>query len=310
MAFLQVLALAPILLGDRGFAKPVIAGLDPAIPIRDARIVHLSEMAGTSPAMTILPVTIITDPFFYLLAVPAVVALGLSKGGFAGVGQMATPLVALAMPPLEAAAIMLPIMILQDAIAVWVYRKDFNRRILMLIIPGAVVGVGLGWLLAAHISDSAVRVLTGAATIAFVVYNWMGPMRLAQEAGTASAPAGVFWGTVSGFASTVAQAGGPPYQMWVLPQKLPKMTYVGTTAIVFASLNWLKVVPYLALGQFSTKGFGTSLALVPLAIATNMLGFWLVRRISQERFYQVTLVLVFLISLELIREGVLQMAHG
>lgn len=254
--------------------------------------------------------TIITDPLFYVLAVPAVVALGLSKGGFAGVGQMATPLVALAMPPLEAAAIMLPIMILQDAIAVWVYRKDFNRRILMLIIPGAVVGVGLGWLLAAHISDSAVRVLTGAATIAFVVYNWMGPMRLAQEVGPASAPAGVFWGTVSGFASTVAQAGGPPYQMWVLPQKLPKMTYVGTTAIVFASLNWLKVVPYLALGQFSSKGFGTSLALVPLAIATNMLGFWLVRRISQERFYQVTLVLMFLISLELIREGVLQMARG
>jgi uncharacterized membrane protein YfcA len=255
-------------------------------------------------------VTVITDPLFYVLAVPAVVALGLSKGGFAGVGQMAVPLIALAMPPLEAAAIMLPIMILQDIISVSVYRKDFSGRILSVVIPGAVVGVGLGWLLAAHISDAAVRVLTGAATIAFVVYNWIGPMRFAQEAGRASAPAGVFWGTLSGFASCVAQAGGPPYQMWVLPQKLPKMTYVGTTAIMFASLNWLKVVPYLALGQFSTKGFGTSLALVPLAVATNMLGFWLVRRISQELFYKVTFILMFLISLELVRAGALEIWRG
>jgi uncharacterized membrane protein YfcA len=135
-------------------------------------------------------------------------------------------------------------------------------------------------------------------------------MRLAQETGRASAPAGVFWGALAGFASTIAQAGGPPYQVWVLPQQLPKMTYVGTTAIMFATLNWLKVGPYLALGQFSPKGFGTSLVLVPLAILTNMLGFWLVRRISQERFYKVTLWLMFLISLELVREGVMQMWRG
>jgi uncharacterized membrane protein YfcA len=255
-------------------------------------------------------VTVITDPLFYALAIPAVVALGLSKGGFAGVGQMATPLLALSMPPLEAAAILLPIMILQDSIAVFVYRRDFRGRVVALIIPGALLGIALGWLLAAHISDAAVRTLTGAATIVFVLYNWIGPMRLAQEAGPANALAGVFWGAVSGFASTIAQAGGPPYQMWVLPQKLPKMTYVGTTAIVFASLNWLKVVPYLTLGQFSGKGFGTSLVLVPLAIATNMLGFWLVLRISQERFYKVALILMFLISLELVRAGMLEIWRG
>ena len=91
--------------------------------------------------------TIITDPLFYALAIPAVIALGLSKGGFAGVGQMATPMLALVMPPLEAAAIMLPIMIVQDANAVWVYRKDWNGRILAIVIPGAIVGIGVAWLL-------------------------------------------------------------------------------------------------------------------------------------------------------------------
>ena len=254
--------------------------------------------------------TIITDPLFYVLAVPAVVALGLSKGGFAGVGQMATPMLALIMPPLEAAAIMLPIMILQDAIAAWVYRKDWSGRILAIIVPGAIIGVGCGWLLAAHISDAAVRVFTGAATIAFVLYNWIGPARVATDVGTASVPAGVFWGALSGFASTIAQAGGPPYQMYVLPQKLKKMTYVGTTAIVFASLNWLKVIPYFALGQFSTQGLGTSLALLPLAIATNALGFWLVRVTPAEIFFRITYIIMFAISVELVREGAGELLRG
>jgi uncharacterized membrane protein YfcA len=254
--------------------------------------------------------TIITDPLFYLLALPAVVALGLSKGGFAGVGQMATPMLALVMPPLEAAAIMLPIMIVQDATAVWVYRKDWSGRILAIVIPGAIIGVGCGWLLAAHISDAAVRVFTGAATIAFVLYTWIGPTRVAKDVGSASVPAGVFWGAVSGFTSTIAQAGGPPYQMYVLPQKLPKMTFVGTTAIVFATLNWLKVIPYFALGQFSTKGLGTSLALLPLAIATNLLGFWLVRVTPQEIFYKITMLLMFLISIELVRSGMTEILRG
>jgi hypothetical protein len=145
--------------------------------------------------------TIITDPLFYLLAVPAVIALGISKGGFADVGQMATPMLALVMPPLEAAAIMLPIMIVQDAVAVVVYRKDYNARILAVVLPGAVVGVACGWLLAAHISNASVRVFTGAATIAFVLYNWFGPKRIADEVakdvGGASVPLGLFCGMLS-----------------------------------------------------------------------------------------------------------------
>ena len=254
--------------------------------------------------------TVITNPLFYALAVPAVVALGLSKGGFAGVGQMATPMLALVMPPLEAAAIMLPIMIIQDGSAVWVYRKDWNGRILSIVIPGGIAGVAAGGLLAAHISEAAVRVFIGCTTIAFVLYSWIGPQRIARAAHQASVAAGLFWGGLSGFTSTIAQAGGPPYQMYVLSLKLPKMTFVGTSAIFFATMNWLKVVPYFALGQFSTKGLGTSLALLPLAIATNQLGFYLVRRVSQELFYRITLIVMFLISLELVREGLTKILAG
>jgi uncharacterized membrane protein YfcA len=121
--------------------------------------------------------------------------------------------------------------------------------------------------------------------------------------------AGVIWGALSGFTSTICQAGGPPYQMYVLSQKMPKMLFVGTTAMFFASLNAMKVVPYVALGQFSTKGLGTSLVLIPLALVSNQLGFWLVRRVSQDMFYRITLILMLLISIELTRQGVLQLWH-
>jgi uncharacterized membrane protein YfcA len=250
--------------------------------------------------------TLITDPLFYLLAIPCVMALGLSKGGFSGMGQMATPLLALIMPPLEAAAIFLPIMIVQDANALWVYRKEWNGRILAIMLPGAVIGITAAGLLAAYISDAAVRAFIGGLTIAFVFYSWIGPTRVATEVGGGSIPAGVFWGAFSGFTSTICQAGGPPYQMYVFAQHLPKMIYVGTTAIYLASMNAMKVVPYVALGQFSTKGLGTSLVLLPLALAANQLGFWLVRRVSHELFFKITLGVMFLISIELLRSGVLE----
>ena len=153
--------------------------------------------------------TIITDPLFYALAIPAVVALGLSKGGFAGVGQMATPLLALAMPPLEAAAIMLPIMILQDASAVWVYRKDWSGRILAIVIPGGIIGIAVAASLAAHISNAAVRVFVGGITVAFVLYYWAGMLACRASAPRPASSAASFWGALSGFTSTLAQAGAP-----------------------------------------------------------------------------------------------------
>jgi uncharacterized membrane protein YfcA len=264
-----------------------------------------SQMAHEGP-----PVTIITDPLFYALAIPAVIALGLSKGGFAGMGQMGTPLLALVMPPLEAAAIFLPIMIVQDVNALWVYRKEWNGRILAIMLPGAVIGVAIAGFVAAYISDAAVRAFMGFLTIAFVLYAWFGAAKVAQEAKPASVPAGVFWGAFSGFTSTICQAGGPPYQMYVFSQHLPKMIFVGTTAIYVATVNGMKVAPYIALGQFSTKGLGTSLALLPLALAANQLGFWLVRRTPQELFYKVMLVVMFVLAIALLYLGAMDIMRG
>ena len=251
--------------------------------------------------------TIIADPLFYALAIPAVIALGLSKGGFAGMGQMATPLLALIMPPLEAAAIMLPIMIIQDANAVWVYRKDWSGRIVAIFVSGSIVGIGVAWWLASYISDAAVRIFIGVFTIAFVAYSVIGMMRVPREPGRPGVAAGVFWGALSGFTSTICQAGSPPYQMYALRLRLPKMLFVGTTALTFGLINCIKVIPYFALGNFTTQGLGTSLVLLPLALAANWFGFWLVRITPQETFYRIMLVVMLLLSLELMREGAMEL---
>ena len=192
--------------------------------------------------------------------------------------------------------------------AVWVYRKDWSAWNLRVLMPGAIIGICIAWALAAYISDAMVRIALGAITIIFVLYTWYGK-RVATEPRQPSAASGLFWGTISGFTSTLCQAGGPPFQMHILPQRLAKMTFVGTTAIFFAALNALKVIPYFALGQFSTAGLSTSVALLPLAIATNAFGIWLVRRTAQETFYKITMILMLLISLELVRAGAVELIH-
>src|SRR5262245_5109295 len=244
---------------------------------------------------------LITDPVFYLTAIPAVTFLGLSKGGFSGVGLLATPLLALVLPPLQAAAILLPILILQDVISVFVYRRDWDLENLKVMLPGAIIGVSTAWALAAHVSDAHVRLAVGAIALGFAVDHWLGRGRPGSMRVTVRH--GVFWGGVSGFTSTLCQAGGPPFQVHVLPQRLDKLTFVGTMAIFFAAVNLIKVIPYFALGQFSTAGLATSALLVPLAVATNFLGIWLVRITPTALFYSLTYVLMFVISLALIYSG-------
>src|SRR5690348_2647862 len=209
------------------------------------------EVRARSPHPGPAP-SVITDPLFFLVAVPAVLCLGLSKGGFAGVGMVSTPLMALVLPPLQAAALLLPILILQDAISVWVYRRDWVGWNLKVMLPVAVVGVCIACLLAAHVSDAFIRLLVGLIGVAFVLNAWFA--RAQKKEKPPSAASGMFWGSLSGFTSTLSQAGSPPFQVHVLPQRLPKLTLVGTTTLFFAAVNAMKVVPYLALGQFSEIG--------------------------------------------------------
>jgi uncharacterized protein len=144
---------------------------------------------------------------FYLVAVPAVIILGLSKGGFSGLSSLAMPMLSLVDSPVRAAAIVLPILIVQDWVSVWAFRRDFSSGNLVILIPASMIGVALGWLLAARVTDDAVRLAVGMISIAFVLY-----MLIRDRLGRApvekpGVPTGVLWGSLAGFTSFISHAG-------------------------------------------------------------------------------------------------------
>ena len=247
------------------------------------------------------------DTLFYLAAVPAVILMGLAKGGFAGIGAFAMPLLALAISPVRAAAILLPLLILQDAVGIWAFRKEWDGGILLLMIPSAAVGIVLGYLLAAKVSVNAVLAALGVISIAFAVLR-LWSARGGRVAAPRDAPAilGALLGIASGFTSQVAHAGTPPFQMWVLPKGLAPPVLIGTTAIFFGVINWLKVPAYFALGQFTNENLVTSAVLAPLAIASTFAGVWLVRRVNAEKFYTLIYVLMILVGAQLLWEATLR----
>jgi uncharacterized membrane protein YfcA len=246
----------------------------------------------------------ITDPLFYVAAVPAVVLVGLGKGGFVGLGSLALPLMALVTSPVRAAAVMLPILIVQDFISVWAYRRHWDRRSLAALLPGAVIGIGLGYLLAARVPDAAVELAVGLISVGFALRRVYAE-RFAVPAirPKPSRAAGWFWGAVSGFTSLIANAGGPPFQIYILPQQLPHEIFVGTGVLFFATVNWVKVPPFIALGQLTRENLATSVTLFPIAIAATWAGVLLVRRVSGRRFYTIIYALLVLVGLKLTWDG-------
>lgn len=247
----------------------------------------------------------LSQPSFYAAAIPAVILLGLSKGGFAGLGVLGMPLMALTIPPVQAAAITLPILMVQDAFSVWAYRRSWDRTNLKILLPGAVVGIVLAFLLAAKVPDAAVALVLGIISIVFALRRFLGGRGAAGPPPTAALnrPAGWFWGAVAGFTSMVAHAGGPPFQIYVIPQKLPRDIFVGTGVLFFALVNLIKVPPYIALGQFTRENLLTSAVMFPLAIVSTWAGVWLVRRVSGERFYDIIYVLLLLLGGKLVLDG-------
>jgi len=245
-------------------------------------------------------VPLLHDPHFLAAAVCAVTLLGISKGGFVGLGVSAVPLLSLYIPPPQAAAILLPILLAQDAVSVWVYHRDFSTWNLKVLLVGAAFGMVLSTLVAASLSNDVVKLAVGLIAVLFVTTRLAAPW-IEHHLPKPNVASGLIWCTIAGFTSAIANAGSPPYQIHMLPQRLPKMTFVGTTAIYFAATNLMKIPSYAALGQLTWTNIVTGIALIPLAVATNFLGVYLVRRVSVEAFYRIAYVLIFALGCELIR---------
>ncbi|MDP3223480.1 MAG: sulfite exporter TauE/SafE family protein [Rubrivivax sp.] len=244
----------------------------------------------------------ITDPLFYAVAVPAVLLTGLAKSGFAaGFGVLATPLMALALPAPQAAAILLPLLLAMDLTGLQQMWHDRDRTMVKRLVLWGVLGVVLGTLLVGLLSPKAVAGWLGAMTLAFLA------QRLLFKPAPGSAAPSRSWesvsATLSGFTSFVAHAGSPPIMAYLLPLKLPARTLTATLAVYFAGVNAVKVVPYAALGLLDTRNLATSLLLLPIAPLGVWAGVWLVRRVDGTWFYRLMYAGMFLAGSKLLWDG-------
>ena len=239
-----------------------------------------------------------SDQFMFLaVAMIAVTVLALGKGGLVGLGMIATPLLALVAPPVVAAALLLPILIVQDVVSVWSFRHSWNRRIVAVMAPSAVVGIGLGWAFAATLPVSWLMGALGLMSIAFAIWRlWIERGGRIVAASNSPDWVGALFGVATGFTSQIGHAGGPPFQIWVTPKRLPHEEYVGTGAVLFAIINWVKVPAFIALGGLTLQTLKTSAMLMPLAIASTFAGVWVVRRIKGHSFYIIIYLLMILLG--------------
>ena len=251
---------------------------------------------------------LLTDPVFVVIAVVAVLVTGISKGGFGGVALLAVPLMSLVISPIQAAGIMLPIMIPMDFLSIWIYRRRWDGRNLAVLIPAATLGIAIGGLTARWVDDQIVRLLVGIIAVVFTIHRVHGLYRRRggppKPRKRPSTPWGVFWGTCAGFTSFLAHAGSPPYQVYVIPQGLSKEIYTGTSVMFFGAANAIKLIPYGMLGQLSVTNLSVSAALLPLVPLGVFLGAWINRRLPEKSFFAIILTSILLVGLKLIWDGV------
>lgn len=247
----------------------------------------------------------ISDPLFYCLAIPVVILVGMSKGGFGGgFGTLAVPLLALMIDPRLAAAILLPILCSMDAVSLWSFRGTWDKLNLKILLPGALLGTLAGALTFEMTNADWIRLIIGVLSIYFVVHYLWGKRFLEQlHERKPNKLAGSFWGSVAGYVSYIAHAGGPPVAIYLLPQHLSKSTLAGTTILFFAIINFIKLIPYVWLGQISGESFYTSLVLLPLAPLGVMLGVYLHHRVSDRIFYWISYGFLLLAGIKLTLEG-------
>lgn len=248
----------------------------------------------------------ITDPWFYAAAVPAVLLFGIAKGGFGGgLGVLAVPLMSLVVSPLQAAAVLLPILCLMDLVGLWAYRGRWIWPELRLLIPASMIGIAVGTLLFGFMSAASVRIIVGIVAIVFTLHYVYSTHRKPDAALPHFPPAvGIAAGATGGFTSFIAHSGGPPISMYLLRRPLDRTDFVATTVLLFAAINYVKLLPYAWLGQLATENLLTSLVLAPLAPVGVYTGVWLHRRVSDRLFFRLMYVLLFVVGCKLLYDGV------
>ncbi|MEH6651382.1 MAG: sulfite exporter TauE/SafE family protein [Motiliproteus sp.] len=248
----------------------------------------------------------ITDPTFYLFAIPAILIVGISKGGLGGgLGLIAVPLMSMSISPFQAAAILLPILCVMDLVSIWGFRGRYDLRNLKILLPAAVLGIGLGALSFQYLSEAHIKLIIGTIALVFTLNFWLNKLRRRSPKKTEADPLkGSLWGTLAGFTSFSVHAGGPPMNIYLLPQQLDKTLFAGTTVIFFGVVNYVKLVPYSLMGMLDGSSLSTSLVLMIFAPVGVYSGMWMHKHINDIGFYLLCYGLLLLTSLKILTEAV------
>lgn len=246
----------------------------------------------------------ITDPLFYALAALGVMLTGISKSGFgSAAGGLAVPLMSLLIPAPQAAAIILPLLLVMDAAGVYIFWGKGDYKNLRIMIPGAFVGILIGMLAVGYIDARWINGLIGVEAVLFAIDRFRAAKR-EREAQPPSRPRGTFWGAVAGFTSFISHAGGPPVMQYLLPQKIDKQRLVGTTVAFFAVVNFTKLPAYDLLGLLDFSNLLTSLAILPAVPVGYWIGLKLLHRLNEQKFNSVLAWLLLFTGIKLIWDAV------
>lgn len=240
---------------------------------------------------------------FWIIAGLAAFLMGLSKGGVPMIAILSVPLLSLFMDPALAAGLLLPIYITTDIYAVYLFRKAFSVRNLKILLPAGACGVGLGFLAVSYVPGDAIKLLVAGIAISYLLHSLRRRFsRREFPPKPADMPRGLIWGALSGLTSYISHAGGPPYQAYVLPQRLDKLTYLGTTTIFFSAVNLLKVPPYIVAGQITWDSVGQAVWLIPCALAGAWSGAKIARLLPERVFFLLVEIALAGVSVKLVWE--------
>lgn len=245
---------------------------------------------------------LITDPWFYVVAIPAVLMLGVSKSGFgAGFGSLTVPLMALVVPVPQAAAILMPVLLVMDLLGLHAWRRHFDWPLIRFLVPFGLVGTVVGAVSFKLLNPNLVAGIVGVATLLFLAQRVFFPPR--ADSPPPPRWAGALLTTTAGFTSFIAHAGGPPVNAYVIPMRLAPSVFAASMAVFFFAVNLSKWLPYAWLGLLDMRNMATSLVLLPLAPLGVLAGVRIARRIDARLFYRFIYIGMLLTGLKLVWDG-------
>lgn len=247
----------------------------------------------------------VSRPVFFAVTGLMFLIIGIGKGGLGGtLGTIATPVMALLLPASTALAFVLPILIAADWFSVYFYWRQWNLRIVLLLLPGCLLGITIGTFFISNAPTNTIALVLG--IVVLVAATYQGFIDPIVRKATKKAYEERFWhagvaGTIGGFSSALAASGTPPIIIYLLYRDdLEPRTLLATMVLLFTILNMVKVPYYFAIDLFDFSLYPPIIFLLPLVPLGVWLGQWLVNFVDREVFNKILVGLLFFLGILLI----------